>query len=158
MRVLMLYFTKTGHTLDAIKAVSEGIRENGLETDIVSLNDFNPALLKSCDAFIIGSPCWGGSMGQGVPKPVKKVLESLEVNALAGKLVAGISINGGAGAENTIKGIGKIIEKKGCRNFIQGPTAKAGSPLSLWKGPDIKANDITRFKDFGKSLAFSIKK
>jgi menaquinone-dependent protoporphyrinogen IX oxidase len=153
MKVLFLYYTKTGHTLEAAEAVCEGLKTAGCQVDMVNAAEFNPASLESCDAMIVGSPCWGGSYGQGVSKPVRRALEKIGAGSLAGKPTGGISVNGNMGADNTIKTIGEILVQKGCGSFIHGPIAKAGAPLSLWTGPAIKPEDLERFRDFGRSFA-----
>ncbi|MGQ9610772.1 MAG: flavodoxin family protein [bacterium] len=151
MKVLIIYYTKTGHTLSAANATAEGIRSAGSEVDLVSVKEFNEPLLENYDAIIIASPCWKGSIvkGNGIADPMKKVLNSLKPDALKGKRCGGISVHSGAGAENTIRNIGSILMKKGCTDYRQGPFAAAGVPLSLWKGPSVKPEDIQRFRDFG---------
>lgn len=151
MKVLIVYYTKTGHTLEAVNATAEGIRSAGSEVDIVSVKEFNEASLENYDAVIIASPCWKGSIvkSNGIADPMKKVLNKLKSDAMKGKRCGGISVHSGAGAENTIRNIGSILMKKGCTDYRQGPYASAGVPFSLWKGPSIKPEDIQKFKDFG---------
>ena len=40
MNAIILYYSKTGHTLDAANAVAEGIRGVGGRVDVVSVYDF----------------------------------------------------------------------------------------------------------------------
>jgi len=149
MKVLVLYHTKTGHTLEAVEATVEGMREAGCTVEIVTAQNFDPSRLKEYDALLIGSPCWGGSVSHGLSRPIKAALEKLSSTSLNALAVAGIAVNGGYGAENTIETIGKIVKQKGCKTFVHGPIAKAGAPLSLWVGPPVASADLVRFKDFG---------
>lgn len=154
MRVLILYFTKTGHTLEAATAAAEGIKASGGEVSLVSIKDFSSKMLEEFDALIVASPCWGGSISkrEGIAWPLKKVLKSLEPGVLKGKICGGISVHSGAGAEVTVKNIGKILLEKGCKEYIPGPVAVAGVPFSLWKGPSVSHEDIEKFKSFGSDL------
>lgn len=152
MKTLILYHTKTGHTLEAIEAVREGLKEAGCQSDKVTAAQFNPDMLKDYQAIIVGSPCWGGSYGNGLSKPVRLALERIHEGALDGLRTAAISVNGSLGGENTVKTIGEMLIKKGCASFIHGPVAKAGAPLSLWKGPAVKPEDLARYREFGRSF------
>jgi multimeric flavodoxin WrbA len=153
MRVLILYFTKTGHTLEAVNATAEGIRSAGSEVDLIAAKDFDAAQLTGYDALIVGSPCWAGSVGRPVlAKPVDRALNALSPDALLGKKCGGISVHSGMGAENTVERIGEILTQKGCTDYRPGPVARAGVPLSLWKGPSVSPEDESRFKAYGAAF------
>ena len=78
MKVLVLYFSKTGHTLEAVDAVAGGIREAGSEVDVVAAGKFEASMVAGYDGFIVGSPCWSGSVTtKGVAKPIRRSLRSL---------------------------------------------------------------------------------
>lgn len=154
MKVLILYFTKTGHTLEAVNAVADGIKAAGSEVDLVSVRDFDPGVLSVYDALIVGSPCWGGSISSkmGIAKPLKKALEALEPGVLTGKRCGGIAVHAGGGGENTVKNIGLILNEKGCGDYRYGPVATAGSSISLWTGPPVGAEDQEILKAFGSKF------
>ena len=149
MKVLVLYHTKTGHTLEAANATAEGIRSAGSEVDLVTAKDFSPGQLTAYDALIVGSPCWFGSVAGGIATPIKGALDSLAPDALQGKRCGAISVGAFAGAEGTIAAMGTVLERKGADEFRAGPTARAGVPLSLIKGPSVNARDEARFRAFG---------
>jgi multimeric flavodoxin WrbA len=151
MKVLILYYTKTGHTLEAANAVAEGIKNAGSVVEIVNVKEFVADKISTFDALIVGSPCWAGSMSKkaGIAGPVKKVLDGLKADALNGKKCGGISINAGTGGEVTLNNIKEIVMNKGCKVYIPGPVARAGSPLSLWKGPSVSAKDLELYKAYG---------
>jgi multimeric flavodoxin WrbA len=153
MKVLILYHTKTGHTLEAANATAEGIRSAGSEADLVSAKNWNPAALADYDALIVGSPCWAGSVtSAGVAAPITRALDSLAPGALQGKRCSGISVHSGMGAETTVRTIGQILAQKGGADYRPGPVARAGVPLSLWKGPSVSAEDSERFRAFGAAF------
>lgn len=152
MKALILYHTKTGHTLEAANAVAEGIDEAGGQPTLVSVKGFVPAAIAGYDVFVAGSPCWAGGVGrEGIAGPVKKALDSID-NEVLGTLCAGFSVNAGGGGENTVKSIGALLNRKGCKRYYSGPVGKAGVPLSLWKGPSLKEADLERFRAFGAEL------
>jgi len=154
MKVLILYFTKTGHTLEAVNATVEGIRNAGSEVEIAEVKGFNPDRLSEFDALIVGSPCWGGSMMKkgGIAAPVRKAIKSFGQEVLKGKRCGGISVHGGNGGQNTIKSIGNILQEKGCEDYRPGPVAAAGVALSLWKGPSVKPEDEERYRNYGSEF------
>ena len=150
MKTLIVYFSKTGHTLEAVSATAEGIRSVGSEADIVALDDFQASMIADCDGVIIGSPCWAGSVtSNGVAKPLRRVLDSLPADCLTGKRCGGISVNATTGGETTVKHLGELAAEKGCDDYRPGPVAKAGVALSLWKGRSVSPEDQERFKTYG---------
>ena len=153
MKVMMVYHTKTGHTLEAVNATSEGIRSAGSEADQVTAQAFDPAQLADYDALIIASPCWAGSAGLPMlPKPLVRALTAISADALQDKLCGGISVHSGMGGENTITRVGEILAQKGCTNYQPGPVARAGVPFSVFKGPSVKPKDEALFKAFGAAF------
>ena len=149
MKVLILYFTKTGHTLEAASAIVEGIYSAGSQAHLVDTEDFSAADLANYDALIVGSPCWGGIFGAGVARPIVKALDTLKPGDLQGKKCSGISVHAGKGADNTVKTLGETLRQKGCQDYTPGPIARAGVPFSLWKGPAVSPDAQERFRAFG---------
>ena len=153
MKVLILYFTKTGHTLEAASATAEGIRSAGSEADLIAAQDFGPAQLADYDALIVASPCWAGVADRLLlPKPLDRALTALATDALQEKRCGGISVHSGVGGENTVRHVGEILAQKGSTDYQPGPAARAGTPFSLWKGPSVKPDDEARFKDYGTAF------
>jgi menaquinone-dependent protoporphyrinogen IX oxidase len=153
LNVLVLYFTKTGHTLEAARATAEGIRSAGSEADVVAIGDLDAAALKTCDALIVASPCWAGSFGRPMFAPsISRALRALAADALQGKRCAGISVHAAYGAENTVNAIGDLLAQKGCTDYRAGPVARAGVPFSLWVGPPVSPEDEARFRAFGAAF------
>ena len=150
MKVLILYYTKTGHTLEAADATAKGIRSAGSEADLVTTQAFDAAELSKYDAMVIGSPCWGGSLtSSGVALPILRALNALAPGVLKGKRCGGISVHSGLGAETTVRTIGDILREKGCEDYRSGHVARAGVPLSVWKGPSVRPEDEELFAAYG---------
>lgn len=158
MNVLLLYYTKTGHTLEAIDAVCQGIRLAGSHADLIAVDNFATNELANYDALIVGSPCWHGAMGGlGVAKPMIQALEGLALESLTGKRCGGISVHASQGGDKTIKTLGTILKHKGCEVYIPGPVATAGTTMSIIKGPSVTCKDIKLLKVFGTEFVQCVK-
>jgi NAD(P)H dehydrogenase (quinone) len=150
MKTLILYYSKTGHTLEAATATAAGIREAGSEADIVSVAEFQANSLAQYDGLIIGSPCWAGSVtGAGIANPLLHPLRRLPPTCLKGKRCGGIAVHCATGGANTVKALEKLAAQKGCTDFRPGPVARAGLPFSPFKGPPVSEQDEARFKTYG---------
>ncbi len=108
--------------------------------------------LADYDAVLVGSPCRFGGVSSklGIAPVIKKMLLALPDGSLAGKKCGGFAIHFGAGAEHAVTNIGKAVVTKGCTDYIAGPVASAGAPLSLWTGKAVSPEDEEIFKAFGK--------
>jgi len=154
MNTLILYHTKTGHTLEAIKPVEEGIRKAGGFVKTVLAEKFKVETIQNFDSLIIASPCWAGSSGiTGVAFPLVNVLKKLPENSLKNKYCGGIAIHARFGGEGTLKHIEKLLIKKGCNKFKPAPIIKAGVLMSLYKGPSVKKKDEILLEQFGFNYA-----
>jgi len=151
VKALLLYHTKTGHTLEAANAIAQGIQSAKGSATLVLAKDFIPQAITQHDVFIVGSPCWGGSMSHGVSTPIATAIRKI-AHELSGKLCAGFSVNGAVGGKNTVKALGERLRAKGCSDYLAGPISKAGAPFSLWVGPAVTFEDITRCQVFGADL------
>ncbi|NCD06964.1 MAG: hypothetical protein EOL97_12665 [Spirochaetia bacterium] len=153
MKVGILYYSKTGHTLAAAKAIAEGIKQEGSQVDIINANTLEIAILKIYDGIIFGSPCWGGCItNNGVATPITKALNKLEKNSLKDKIAGVYTIYAIKGGEKTNKTLVNVIAKKGCKKIMEGPIVKAGAVLSIGKGSSISDQDIQLLKHFGQSF------
>lgn len=149
MKALVLYHTKTEHTLEAVTAVAKGSRAASSGVDPVEAKGFDAAQLTNYGALIVGTPCRWGSVAGGVAAQIQKGLVTLTPDVLRGKRCGAISVGAFAGADKTVTNIGAILAAKGCSEFKPGPTARAGVPLSLVKGPSASAQAVERFKSSG---------
>ncbi len=150
MKVLIVYHSKTGHTLEAVQAVADGIHSAGSEAVITTAKDFNTSTIGEYDALLLASPCWAGSItGAGIAGPVKNVVALLPDESLAAKRCGGISICAYIGGANTVRAFHAILAEKGCKDYRPGPDARAGVPFSIVKGPAVKEEDKERFRAYG---------
>ena len=151
MNALLLYHSKTGHTLEAANAIVQGIQSAGGSVTLVLAKDFTPQTINQYDVLIVGSPCWAGSIASGISTPIADAINKI-TNEVTGKLCAGFSVNSAFGGQSTVRAIGERLKAKGCTDYVEGPVAKAGVPLSLWIGPAVKPEDLARYRTFGEDL------
>jgi flavodoxin len=151
MNALLLYHTKTGHTLEAANAIIQGIQSAGGSVTLMLAKDFTPQTINQYDVLIVGSPCWGGSVAHGISTPIADAIKKI-TGEVKGKLCAGFSVNSAFGGESTVKSIGERLKAKGCADYVAGPVAKAGATLSLWIGPAVKPEDLAHYRAFGEDL------
>lgn len=150
MKILILYYSKTGHTLEAVNAVAEGIRQSGARADLFSVEQFDEAMITEYDGFIVGSPCWAGSITpNGVALPVQRALDSLPPQSLKGKRCGAIAVHSWMGGKTTERQLGINLRRKGCEDYRSGPVVKAGVPFSAWTGSSVKSRDEERLRVFG---------
>jgi len=153
MKIGILFYSKTGHTLEAATAIAEGIKNKGVEVDLINVNNFEISTLKNYDRIIVGSPCWAGVVSKdGVASPMKKALKKIPTDMFKGKTGGVFSVYALSGAKNTINTLSKILKNKGCKAVIVGPIAKAGTPLSITKGSSVSKEDLKLYKKFGKTF------
>ncbi len=153
MKILILYYTKTGHTLEAAKATAEGIESAGSEVTIVPVAEFSADSIAEYAGIILGSPCWAGSLTHsGIARPLSKIIKALPSDSMAMKRCGGISVHSRTGGTHTVKALGELLSRKGCSDYRPGPAARAGVPLSLWKGPSLSPDDKERFKNYGSQF------
>lgn len=159
MKMLIIYHTKTGHTLEAIKPFSDVAKSLGVQVDIVLAKKFKPETIAQYDAFVVGTPCWGGSSGMtGVATPIIKVLKKLPENSLIDKLCGGIAVHAKYGGAATLSHLEKLMEKKGCTELKKAPIAKAGVLTSIVKGKSVSKADEDVLREFGQEFIRQLSK
>jgi len=153
MKIAILFYSKTGHTLEAANAIAEGIKSQGSKVDLININSLEISVLKNYDGIIVGSPCWAGVIStDGVAGPMKKALRKIPNDIVKGKIGGVFSVYALSGVKNTIKTLSKTLTNKGFKNVIVGPIAKAGTPFSITKGSSVSKEDIELYKNFGKTF------
>jgi len=62
-------------------------------------------------------------------------------------------VNASWGAKTLVGNMEKSLAELGGKVVAGGPAVKAGAPLSMWKGPDAKPDDVAACEAFGKKVA-----
>ena len=156
MKAIIIYYTRTGHTLDAARDIAEGMKTNKVVPEIRNFIEIKYKDLADYDLVLVGSPCHAGSTApllSGIARPLENLLKSIPRDFLKGKKAAAFSVNAGLGAKNTVKSLEKLLKRAGALVvFSPGPAVRAGAPLSLWRGPDYDSRDREKLKNFGKQV------
>lgn len=79
-KILVAYYSRTGHTQDMADAIAKGAQLAGAQVECRPVSDVDVAQLVNYDAIVVGSPSYYGSMAGDV----KKFLDA--TIALHGKL------------------------------------------------------------------------
>ncbi|MDA8234647.1 MAG: EFR1 family ferrodoxin [Clostridia bacterium] len=90
MNVLMVIFSQTGNTVKFAESISNSFSSQGHNVYLVTLNQFKPELLSSCQLIGVGSPCFNSQ----APTPAKIFLRGLPL--LKGKQAFVFATSGGA--------------------------------------------------------------
>ncbi len=145
---LITYHTKTGHTKQAAEDLARGLQSKGVKTIIKPIGKISREEFKDYGYIAVGSPTRNGKPA----RKVKKILKGLKKGDLKGKKATCFSAYAGFRGKRTVRKLRKLLKKKGAK-VLQGIDVKAGTPLSLWKGPDVKEKDKIRLEKLGKKLA-----
>lgn len=153
-KILIVYYSKTGHTEKMADAVEDAIRQEGVEVVKKKVEDTQIEELLDYDGIIIGSPCYYGTMAW----PIKKFIdESVKFHKkLAGKVGGAFtsSANIGGGNETVILSILEAFLIHGM--IVQGePLGDHYGPVGI-NAPDERA--LKGCKKLGKNVADLVKK
>ena len=153
-KAIIIYYSKTGHTLDAAKDIAIGMKENNFVAEIKDVKEVKAADLAPYDLILVGSPCHAGSMpfSSGIAGPIEKFLKSIPKDTLKGKIAGAFSVHCSMGGEKTVSSIEKLLQSSGADVAIPGPTVKAGAFMSLYRGPDYSPSDKEKLQKFGKTI------
>ena len=153
-KVLIVYYSQTGHTEKMANAVEEAVKEEGVEAVKKRVEDVQADELLEFDGIIIGSPTYYGIMAW----PIKKLIdESVKFHGkLAGKVGAAFSssANIGGGNETVILSILEALLIHGM--VVQGePKGDHYGPVAI-NEPDERA--LKGCKRLGQSVANLVKR
>jgi NAD(P)H dehydrogenase (quinone) len=102
-RVLVTYYTRSGHTEAMAKAVAEGVKSVAeMEVQVRPVGEVSPDDLLQYDGIIFGSPVYYGSMAAEVKKLIDESVK--HHGKLTGKVGGAFATSGvaGGGCETTI--------------------------------------------------------
>jgi flavodoxin len=145
---LVTYFSKTGHTRQAAEDVARGLESAGVKAVVKSLGEVGKDEIKGFNILAVGSPTRGGNPA----RVVKKFFKGLDKKELKGMTAAGFSSYAGMRGKHAVKGLRKLLKKRGAGKVVKGVAVKAGAPLSLWTGPDASDKDVERLVALGRKL------
>lgn len=148
-KILVAYFSRTGHTRHMADAVAEGVRSVGAQVDVRPLAEVKPRELLDYHGIVMGSPTYYG----GMAGEIKMLFDASAAfhGQLAGKVGGAFSssANIGGGNESTILSILQAMLIHGM--VVQGSASGDHyGPVSLGD-PDARARE--ECLKLGRSLA-----
>ena len=105
MKILIGYYSKTGHTKKMAAAIAEGIKKENVTVEIKEVKDITIDELLDFDAILFGSPTYYGVMAAELKKLLDQSVK--HHGKLTGKIGGAFSTSGmmGGGGETTILSI-----------------------------------------------------
>lgn len=154
MKVLIGYYSKTGHTKKMAEAIAEGIKKENVTVELKSVSDIKIEELLEFDAIILGSPTYYGIMAAGL----KKLLdESVKLHGkLSGKIGGAFSTSGmmGGGGETTILSILQALLVHGMI-VVGDARMQHYGPLAIG---DPDGNAVDTCQKYGQKIAELVKR
>ncbi len=102
MKVLVSYYSRSGNTKEMAKAISKGVKDEGVECDLRDISEVNVDDLLNYDALLFGSPTYYGQMAAELKKLFDESVK--HHGKLTGKIGGAFTSSGmvGGGGETTI--------------------------------------------------------
>ncbi len=100
LKVLVIYYSKSGHTESMAEWIADAITEEGLEVVCKKVEDANPAELLDTDAVVLGSPTYYGTMAAEMKKFLDDSIK--HHGKLEGKVGAAFATANAMGQETTV--------------------------------------------------------
>ena len=108
-KVLIMYYSRSGHTAKMADIIAEGVRASGAEAVVKAVKNTKVDELLKVDGVIIGSPTYYGSMAAGIKKFIDDSVK--HHGKLVGKVGGAFTSSGGVagGNETTVLDIVKAL-------------------------------------------------
>jgi len=150
LKAIVVYYTRFGNTRKAAEAISDGIREGGLEAVICKdVKDVKPEELAQYDVIIFGTPTHYG----GLADKMLAFMESLRQVNLKGKNSAAFDTRYVGEKTGGLEELEKYMKEFGMNIMLRGlpvllPAGDAWGP--------IRNGELRKCKEFGTSIAQKI--
>jgi flavodoxin len=147
MKVLIVFDTKHGNTLQVADLIADGINSvEGNETEVVNVKDFDLSGDKTYDLILIGSPNHVGSH----VKSIKKFIKNLSSANIKASSFAAFDTYMSKAFEKAVK----KMEKQISENLPNSTMALPGLSIKVggMKGPIVE-EDLSKCKEYGIKLA-----
>ena len=148
-RMLVAYYSRSGHTKRMAEEIVKGAQEAGAQADLLNVEQVDLGKLRDYDAIILGSPCYYGTMAA----PVKDLIDrSVKHHGKLSGRVGGAFASSGhraGGNETTVLDILKALLIHGM--VISGTAGDDHyGPVSIGK-PD--EDSLKTCREYGQRLA-----
>ena len=149
---LVIYDTSFGNTRTVAEAISQTLKESGMEVDMFHLKEVKKLNGKDYDFLVLGSPTRWGTMSFAVKGFLGKVKSDEWMNkplaSFDTELLQNIEKKEGSAAEK----IAANLREKQMKQLL--PVLKA--VVSQIKGFSLKEGEIERTKEFARRLAIEL--
>ena len=154
LRILIIYFSKTGNTEQMARVVAEGVSSVGVEPVLKKVGTASVDDLLSADGVIFGSPTYFGTMAAEIKSFLDESVKHFgKLNGKIGGAFSSSALLGG-GNETTVLDILKALLIHGM--IIQGTTEEGHyGPVALGS-PDQTSSEACR--KLGQRVASLVKK
>ncbi|MBW2061968.1 MAG: NAD(P)H-dependent oxidoreductase [Deltaproteobacteria bacterium] len=145
-KVLLTYYSRTGHTEKMAEIIAETIKAQGHEVTLKKVTETDPEEMLDADGIVIGSPTYYGQMAAEVKSLIDKSVKYH--GKLDGKAGAAFTSSGGLGGgnETTITGILMCMLVHGM--IIQGfPGGDHYGPVAVGKPDQRSETQCRRFAE-----------
>ena len=153
MRGMVVFDTSYGNTKTIAEAISEALRESGIDVDTLPLKEVKQISAKECDFLVVGSPTRFGTMSFAI----KGFLRKIKGDEWANKPFAAFDTEN---PENIEKRQGSAAEKiattltdRKMRQLL--PVLK--SAVHDMKGP-LEEGEVEKAREYARRLAAELKK
>ena len=153
LRALVAYYSETGNTEKVAKALGEGIRRTGVETEIRMIDEIAISDIEDYCLICVGTPVHYFN-------PAKNVLAFLDrLPDLSEKYGVAFSTHGGAGPGRSLTRIEKVLKDRGL-TFLGSQTTIAANYHTKRVKHRNRPNkdDLRKFEVFGAKIANHILK
>lgn len=136
-KIILVYDTKYGNTKTVAEAIAHGIEGEGIEVDLKSVGETQPADAAKYELMVLGSPTQMGS----TKKDMKKFLKSFKGIDLSGKKFAAFDTRLKKAKKGAVNKIEAIMTKYGAVKVTDGLVVEvSGMKGPLVEGSEEKAN------------------
>lgn len=150
MQALIVYYTLTGQTSKAAKAIKEGLESENVVVTAVNVHQAKIEDLANKDIIVFGTPVHMGSPAL----ELRRFLNKLPEDVLTGKKIAVFAtytfLEGTA-----ISTIEEIARDKGATNIVPGLARAGGILRTLWNMITGSTEEEDAWGSFGRSIVTS---
>jgi NAD(P)H dehydrogenase (quinone) len=150
-KVLVIYYSRSGHTESLAKAIAQAIVKEGIDVDCKNVEDANPDELLDTDGVVLGSPTYYGTMAAEMKKFIDDSVK--HHGKLDGKIGAAFATAGAMGQETTVLSLLEALLIHGM--IVQGDFR--GSHYGITSLGKPGKQDIQRCQRFGQRFASLVK-
>lgn len=150
MRAILIYYTITNHTKQAVENISKGLEKREVEFEIFNVREikYDRMDFSQYEILVIGSPThmWGPT------RKISDFIKNFTPDDLNNKRIGLVTCYAGFGGNRAINTMEKMIREKTSNIRVEKIAILAGAPGSLWTGPKASQKDVQKCIEIGERL------